>query len=260
MKRLDIKSYTTTSYTDLVYPLWIAEHGGEPCATLAALCHFGFIEAAEALLYMTKSPLPFHKTLYWLYPDYQNIMKMSKARRERPLMFEDISSCSEEDQKDTDIRVGGLRENGVNEGITTEDLVNYMSQEDTRLEVLTVMHVVLLNAAACGRDLLKLMISKGADINICSPISVGLLNAIFYIQINSVDWEVLTWDWNEGRAKGLLDFLLANGVRMDCSRCTITQLQSAMNCALYMIEKLDGAHKSQQWWDFSYYAIDKLLE
>ncbi|PMD22614.1 hypothetical protein NA56DRAFT_92213 [Hyaloscypha hepaticicola] len=186
--------------TDSPYPIWSAEPGAEPCATLASLCWFGCIEAAQLLLDTQKSPFPFQKPIYWTIPaDF-----LRRMYRPKDL----LSGFGHELSKDKRSK---------------ENLLLYLKNEFAGLEALTVVHVALLWGYDFKPGFLDLMLSKGADINVRSLTGSSLLNTALNGRTRIRDW---VSGWSDDT--NLFDFLLANGAQVNPSQCTITPLQSAI--------------------------------
>jgi hypothetical protein len=83
--------------------------------------------------------------------------------------------------------------------------------------------------------ILGMMISKGADFNICSPIGLHPLNTLLG------NYNPLCFDLPESNPHRqiCLDFLLDSGAQPDPERCTITPLQSAVLGALWELRSSD---------------------
>jgi hypothetical protein len=205
---------------DTTYPYWIAECGAERCTTLASICWFGFMETAKVFLETSQDPFPFHKTIRW----------------------SNITGSYRPDLNGQELSGNKIKNNLI-----------WFFETVTGLEILTVVHVALVAAFALKRDFLDLMVSKGADINICSLTGFSLLNTVLHFRLSRF--------WQQGTIKDrhqqqclLVDYLLAKGAQPDLSRCTIAPLQSVME------DLLSDVEASPRTLDFTYHISRKLLE
>ncbi|KAN0112593.1 hypothetical protein V8E51_005544 [Hyaloscypha variabilis] len=171
------------------YPLWTVEPGAECCAILASLCCLGFLKAARVLLDTQEGPFPFHVPLYWTNFGSSIFLKLPTEylRKEYLIRLKD----------------------------------NYTGDE-----ILTVLQVVLIYQQRTGEtistSIFELMISKGADINLCSLTGFSPLNTVLnYRSSHNPAMKNI-------HLNAYLHFFLTNGAQIDLSQCTITPLQSAI--------------------------------
>jgi hypothetical protein len=124
-----------------------------------------------------------------------------------------------------------------------------LKDDYTGHEILTVLQVALIYAQRWDQvlttSIFELMISKGANINLCSLTGFSPLNTLLnYRTRGSVPW-------SENR-KEYLHLLLINGAHADVSQCAVTPLQSAI---------LGGvASRMNPDFDDRYRAIETLLK
>jgi hypothetical protein len=187
------------------YPLWSVEAGAECSAILASIFWLGLIDVAHVLLGMWKDPFAFQAPLYSVGDiDYTQL------------------DFSYEDRPDEVKRI----------------FLEILQAETSGHEILTVLQVALMPMSVFGPSsphILGMMISKGADFNICSPIGLHPLNTLLE------NYNPLCFDLRESNPHRqiCLDFLLDSGAQPDPERCTITPLQSAILGALW---ELFGSH------------------
>jgi hypothetical protein len=219
------------------YPIWSAEPEEECSVILASLCWFGFIEAAEVLLDMQDGPTVFYKSLHWSVPVWKVPNKY---------IVEGYSS----DNRNPD---------GIDQNENFKQIfLSFLDTEESGLELVTVSQISMLSDKR-STDFLKLMTSKGADVNVRSSTGFsGLETLLFH------DTECLYWIMKrEGSPISptefqlRIDFLLANGAQNDHHPSASTSLQSAIR---YFI-RLKGLN--YMLYDYSYLiqvAISTLLK
>jgi hypothetical protein len=217
--------------TDSPYPFWSAEPGAEPCATLASLCWFGCIEAAQLFLDTQKSPFPFQKPIYWTIP-----ADFPRRFHDSQVLYSRFGHELSKDKR------------------SKENLLLYLKNEFSGLEALTVVHVALLRSDDFQPGFLGLMLSKGADINVRSLTGSSLLNTVLNGRTRLREC-VSAW----GDDTNPFDFLLANGAQVNPNQCTITPLQSAIARARRSLYPL--SEPMARWYKFSdhYVLLDNLF-
>ena len=167
---------------------WKAAQGEEVCITLAYLCWYGFIEAAEILLEQQTERVPFQSPLTHL--DYQ----FAFLRTFSPL----------DDMKFLNWVEGGY-ENRIGQGMST------------------LVHIATMLKST---SFLDLFISKGADLNVKSPpgCSIWVLAVGPGLQEDEY-WGLFR---NAENCQDFVSLLVANNVSPNLSGISITPLQMAI--------------------------------
>jgi hypothetical protein len=183
-------------------PCWSAEPGAECCITLAYLCWYGFFEAATLFLDMRTEPFPFEKSLQWTnYPMWHELVREMQN-----------SDCPEN---------------------IKNDFLEYLKGDVTGNETLTVLQIIPLGGRP-SHSILELLVSKGADVNVCSPTGFCLLTAALDSR-SALAPEYAACDLGWADSQLYIDYLLTHKVKVDPIRCTITPVQSAVEHAIHIV-------------------------
>lgn len=175
--------------------LWSVDSGAEVCAIFASLCTLGLFEAAQFLLETWEMPIPFHAPLYW-----------RELIQPNPVWFYPKDSPDDARRK----------------------FLRYLKSECAGHEILTVLQIALIYDhiwSPVSPAFSKLLVTKGADVNLCSLTGFSPLNTLLdYNDCNRAPLPL--------RGQAYLDFILSKGAQTDLGQCTITPLQSAVKNAV----------------------------
>jgi len=173
-----------------------AKSGEENCITLAYLCWFGFIEAAQKFLEHKEEGFPYEGLLLW------------KEHPGLELPLSDVPAPQRE----------GARE---------KKLLKYLQgscRYGTGHEKVTVLH---LAAGIQATAFIELMGSTGANINNCLPTGLSVLTAAVSYQCTWPGWPKQL-KYHLGKKVKTLKLLISKGAELNPGRCSFTPLQAAL--------------------------------